>query len=97
MMVAANRRLPGAPLAALGIGLNAIAVSLSGGVMPVSPGAVAAAGVPPPADALHVLTPDAPPIADVIPIPMLGVYSVGDMLLALGVFILIVTTMRSSS
>ena len=62
--------------------------------MPVSPDAVVAAGVRPPVDPLHSLTPNASLLGDIIPIPILGVYSVGDVLLAVGVFVLIVTTMR---
>src|SRR5213594_4101039 len=82
--IALNVRLPGARLAGLGVGLNAAAVSLAGGAMPVSPDAVVAAGVRPPVDPLHSLTPNASLLGDIIPIPILGVYSVGDVLLALG-------------
>lgn len=96
VVAARNIRLPGAWLVSAGIAANALVVSLSGGLMPVSTDALAAAGTRAPDDVLHGLTATPPPLGDVIPIPLLGVYSIGDVFLALGVFILIVWTMRGA-
>ncbi|MGH2967098.1 MAG: DUF5317 domain-containing protein [Solirubrobacterales bacterium] len=91
-VVAVNRRVPGAPLMALGLTLNLAVVGLNGG-MPVSSAAVRTAG----ADgaiviedgAKHHLMTDADvlrPLADVIPVPQpFGVVlSIGDVLLYTG-------------
>lgn len=91
-----NLALPGAWLIASGIGANALVIGLSGGVMPVSTEALAQAGGRAPDVVLHRLTPTPPPLGDVLPIPPFGVYSVGDVLLAIGVFVLIVRTMRGT-
>lgn len=84
----ANRTLPGMPAIALGFGLNA-AVILANGAMPVATG-----GVPTgrhrlmqPGDALTFL-------ADVVPLPPLGIMvSVGDLVLAFGVGVLVIRLM----
>ncbi|MPZ89065.1 MAG: hypothetical protein GEU81_13550 [Nitriliruptorales bacterium] len=95
-----NRRLPGIPVAFAGFAMNALVIILNG-AMPVSrvalravpgggPGAVTPGKhrVLEPGDAL-------PFLADVIPLPPLRtVVSVGDVALAVGVAILIVTLMR---
>ncbi len=91
-----NLALPGAWLVAFGIGANALVVTTGGGAMPVSADAVAASGARPPQDALHQLATSPSPLGDIFPVPILGVYSVGDALLALGVFVLIVWTMRGT-
>lgn len=95
----ANLTLPGAWLVAAGIGLNALVVTANGGAMPVSRGAAAVVGRVEPFDALHEdLNPGTllPMLGDVIPIPLIGnVYSVGDAVLALGVFFLTFRTMTA--
>lgn len=92
-----NLALRGAPLIAAGIAANAVVISMNGGAMPVSADALVRAGVRAPTDPLHEVTASAPPLGDVIPIPLLGVYSIGDVLLALGVFVLIVWTMKGTA
>jgi hypothetical protein len=87
---AANYRLAGAPLIALGGCLN-LAVVLANGGMPVDGAALATAGAHMPHDALHVAL-DAGSrlgvLADVIPIPVVrSVYSIGDVLIAIGGFL----------
>lgn len=86
---AANVRLAGAVLVAIGGALNLAVVALNHG-MPVDPGAVAAAGASMPVDALHVAVTGATvlvALADVIPVPVAhAVYSVGDFCIALGGF-----------
>ena len=90
--LAANRRLPGALVVVLGAALNLLAIVANGGVMPASPEAVAAAGLPPdpPGFANSAVLPD-PRLAflgDVFAIPrswpLANVFSVGDVLIAVG-------------
>ena len=94
----ANRALPGAWLIASGALLNTAVTFVNGG-MPVDPGALAASGKPPPSDALHViLGPDTrfAFLADVLLIPLINnIYSVGDVLLAMGGFWMTFRLLRS--
>jgi hypothetical protein len=87
----ANWRFAGAVLVAVGGMLNLLVVLLNGG-MPVDLNAVASAGAQMPADALHrVLTPESQlaVLSDIIPIAMIrGVYSVGDVVIAIGGFLI---------
>jgi len=94
----ANRRLPGIGLALVGTGLNATAIIVNGGFMPVWDQALAAAGLTPAeiGSPIHfVLSADPPleflrhagPLGDVMPIPLAlipNVLSVGDVVLAAG-------------
>jgi MFS family permease len=103
-----NWRVPGLQIAAVGIGLNTLAVALNGGQMPIWSGAFTAAGFQPgdiANDAFHVLVPvtsladfiaSGGLFGDVIPIPLpviRDVVSIGDGLLALGIFSAIVYSM----
>jgi hypothetical protein len=87
---AANLRLAGAFLVAFGGALNLAVVLLNLG-MPVDVGALVAAGASMPTDALHVTVTDTThltALADVIPVSVArAVYSVGDLCIALGGFI----------
>lgn len=89
-VAAANVRLAGAVLVAIGGALNLAVVLLNGG-MPVDPAALAAVGAAMPVDALHVTLGDATRLsvlADVIALPVLrSVYSVGDFCIAVGGFL----------
>lgn len=93
----ADRRLPGMTLIAAGAALNCIVVAANGG-MPVDQAAMAAAGTMMPADRLHLQMTDASRLAvlaDRIPLaPFRNVYSIGDVLLALGGFWLPFAWMR---
>ena len=92
----ANLALPAAPGIVAGLTLNALVVTLNAGAMPVSASAALAATGRMPTDALHrELGPDAPLpfLADVLPVPLLGAYSIGDLVLALGVGALIFRVM----
>jgi hypothetical protein len=86
----ANLALRGALLVALG-GLLNLAVVIANGGMPVDPAAVALAGTRMPTDALHVQMVDSSvlaPLGDVIPVGIVrNVYSVGDILIAAGGFV----------
>ena len=103
-----NWRVPGLQVAAVGITLNFLAVLINGGRMPIWPAAFNAAGFQPDAvagDPFHFLMP-AGTVAefvakggifgDVVPLPLpviRDVVSIGDLLLALGLFWTIVYTM----
>ncbi len=106
--LAGNWKVPGLQLATVGVGLNTIAVFLNAGRMPIWAGAFAAAGFDPATlagDHFHVLLPAATAaqfvatggiFGDVIPIPLpflRDVVSVGDILLAMGIFWTIVYSM----
>lgn len=93
MFLAANWRIPGMPLVALGAAMNLVAITVNGGVMPASPSALAGAGLPlnEPGFQNSAVLPDPRLVllGDVffIPasVPFSNVFSVGDVLLALGV------------
>jgi hypothetical protein len=93
VFLVANRRLPGMPLVALGGAMNLLAISVNGGVMPASPSALAGAGLAVHPSGFHssAVLPD-PRLAflgDVFFIPaswpLSNVFSVGDVLIGLGV------------
>lgn len=95
-----NRLQPGLPLVFLGFLLNAVVI-LANGAMPVSPAALeAVAGrpvalVPGKHDLLRPGDP-LPWLADVLPLPLLRmVVSVGDVVLAAGVGVLVVHLMHA--
>ena len=87
----ANWRIPGAALIALGTVLNVLVV-LANSAMPFDLEAVRAAGAAIPRDALHLpLGPETQLrfLADIIPVAVVhGVYSVGDVLIAIGGFLI---------
>jgi hypothetical protein len=93
VFLAANWRLPGIPLVALGGALNLVAIGANGGVMPASPAALAAAGLPvdPPGfqNSAALPHPRLAFLGDVFSIPaswpLSNVFSVGDVLIAVGV------------
>lgn len=88
---AANWRLPGAPLIALGSLLNLVVI-VANGAMPVDVQALTAAGGQSPTDALHEALGDEsvlPVLADIIIVPFIrAAYSVGDVVIAIGGFLL---------
>jgi hypothetical protein len=87
----ANWRLPGAPFVAVGSMLNLIVV-LANGAMPIDVGSLVAAGGRVPDDALHTAIGDRstlPILADVIIVPLVrAAYSIGDVFIAIGGFLL---------
>ncbi len=93
VFVAANRHLPGMPLAALGAALNSLAIVANGGVMPASRAALAAAGLPLDRRGYENSAVVAHPrlwfLGDVFAVPrgwpLPNVFSVGDVLVALGI------------
>lgn len=86
-----HRHVPGVPAVLAGVTLNAIAITLNG-AMPVGPDAIAAVGHPgfDPAPGKHELITTAttvPWLGDTIPVRGFGtIVSIGDVLLALGLF-----------
>ena len=93
-----NRAISGAWLIGLGALLNSVVTFVNGG-MPVDPVALALSGKAPPADGLHViLGPDTrlPLLADVLLIPVVNnIYSIGDVVLAIGGFWMVFRLVRS--
>jgi hypothetical protein len=92
-----NRRVAGVPVIALGGFLNFVAITANGGVMPADPDALAAAGKTVEAgEFINSAAVDEPRLAflgDVIAtpgsLPVSNVYSVGDVLILLGAFVLV--------
>ena len=92
-----NRRLAGLPVIALGGLSNFICITVNGGVMPADPDALRAIGRSPSSDEFINSTALAHPklqfLGDIIPTPaswpVTNVYSVGDLLILAGAFILV--------
>jgi hypothetical protein len=90
----ANRAIRGIMLVAAGAAINGITIALNGGVLPASPSAVAAAGIDAHrafANSAVVSHPILPWLGDVFawpaPLPLANTFSVGDVLIALGVLL----------
>jgi hypothetical protein len=85
-----NWRIAGMAIIALGSGLNLLVIVLNQG-MPVGSDALLSAGAEFPRDPLHVAMVSStilPALGDIIPLsPLRGVYSVGDLVIALGGFV----------
>jgi hypothetical protein len=89
----ANRRLVGVPLAAFGAGLNVLAISANGGVMPASAAALRAAGIaarPGFDNSAAMAHAHLAFLGDVIPVPgpwpIGNVLSIGDLIIFVGAF-----------
>lgn len=100
--VARNLRIPGMVLVLAGATSNLLAIAANGGVMPAAPEAVAALG--PPEDAgfsnsVVMTSPALLPLTDVFAlppwVPFANVFSVGDVLIGLGVVAVIALGMRA--
>jgi hypothetical protein len=99
----ANRRLPGLALIAAGGACNLLAIAANGGVMPASAGALRAAGRTGHDDAFlnsaAVAHPHLQFLGDVFPtpaaLPFANVFSVGDVLLVAGAFVLLLSAGRA--
>jgi hypothetical protein len=92
-----NRRIAGLPVIALGGLSNFICITVNGGVMPADPDALRAIGRSPSSDEFINSTALAHPklafLGDIIPTPaswpVTNIYSVGDLLILAGAFILV--------
>ena len=98
-----NRRLTGMPVVALGALSNLAAIVSNGGYMPASPSAMAALGKSIPtvySNSSLVQSPALPWLTDIwaLPrgLPFANIFSVGDVLIGVGVGIVIVTAMRGA-
>jgi Family of unknown function (DUF5317) len=97
------RRLPALALVALGAVSNLAAVIANGGVMPTTAAALATAGLAP-ADGFSnsavIADPRLAPLTDVYALPaglpLANVFSIGDVLIGLGVVVVIAAAMRSA-
>ena len=93
----ANRRLPGVPVIALGGALNFIAIAANGGVMPADPAALASLAHATPhgdfANSAALAHPKLLFLGDVLATPaswpVHNVYSVGDVVIVVGVLVLL--------
>ena len=96
LVALANVRLPGVAFIAIGSLCNLIVVVANSG-MPVDSEALAIAGGAMPRDALHVPLDQATKfvlLGDILPIGLVsGVYSVGDVLISVGAFLLTFITL----
>ncbi len=100
IVVLANLGITGVPLIAVGAGLNLAAILANGGAMPASPAALATLGmgVGPNTNSVVVERPALEPLTDVFALPawlpMANVFSVGDVLIGVGVAVAIAAAMR---
>ena len=101
LAVLRNIRLPGVPIVALGSISNLAAIIANGGFMPADAGALAIAGFTDAGSHTNSVVLEQPvlqPLTDVfaIPagIPFANVYSIGDVLIAVGIVVMIATLMR---
>jgi Family of unknown function (DUF5317) len=92
----ANRRIAGVPIVALGAGLNILAISANGGVMPASASALRISGIDPRAgfdNSAHLVHAHLAVLGDVIPVPgpwpIGNVLSVGDLTIFVGALIVL--------
>ena len=99
-----NIRIPGMALVALGAASNLAAIVANGGYMPASEGAFAALGGglnPGYTNSAIVPNPALEPLTDLFALPswlpFANVFSIGDVLIALGVVIVIAAGMRRRS
>jgi hypothetical protein len=99
-VVIANIRLAGVPLIVVGALANLAAIVANGGAMPASPGALAAVGlgVGGHTSSIVLEQPALEPLTDVFALPawmpLANVFSIGDVLIGLGVAVAIAAAMR---
>lgn len=101
LAVVRNIRLPGMSLVALGALCNLAAITANGGFMPASAAALAAAGLGGPGSHTNSVVLEHPALellTDIFAIPawlpMANVFSVGDVLIGVGIVIVIAAGMR---
>jgi len=102
VVVLANVRLPGLPIVLAGAVTNLAAIVANGGSMPASASALAATGqtIDGPTNSVLVAHPALEPLTDIFALPawlpLANVFSVGDVLIGLGVAVAIAAAMRGS-
>ena len=98
--VVRNIRLPGMPIVALGALSNLAAIAANGGSMPADPAALAIAGLEaePHTNSVVLASPALQPLTDIFALPawlpLANVFSVGDVLIGVGLAIVLATAMR---
>jgi hypothetical protein len=104
LVVAANIRLRGLPLVLVGAASNILAIVANGGSMPASPGALAAVGQTVgdgPTNSVVVAKPALEPLTDIFAmpawLPLANIFSVGDVLIGIGIALAIAAAMRPKS
>jgi hypothetical protein len=102
IVVARNARIPGLPLVVLGAASNLAAIVANGGYMPASPAAALAAGRAAASTYSNSSITDGAvlaPLTDIFALPrglpMSNVFSIGDVLIGLGIAVAIVVAMRA--
>jgi hypothetical protein len=101
VVVVRNLAIPGLGLVAVGALSNLVAITVNGGQMPASPGAMAYLGKTVNAgysNSAVVKAPVLAPLTDVFAlppfVPFANVFSVGDVLIGVGVAVVVATAMR---
>ncbi|MBA3875912.1 MAG: hypothetical protein C0498_03080 [Anaerolinea sp.] len=101
LAVVRNLRMPGMVIVAVGALSNLVAISANGGAMPADPGALTRAGFAGPGEytnSVVLAEPVFQPLTDIyaLPagVPMANVFSIGDVLIGVGVATAIVVAMR---
>jgi hypothetical protein len=95
-----NLRITGMPIVALGSISNIAAITANGGFMPADPAALATAGLDPGSHTNSVVieNPALQPLTDIFAIPaglpFANVFSIGDVLLGIGIVVVIAAAMR---
>lgn len=99
-----NWRIPGMALVALGAAGNLLAIAANGGLMPASPEAVAAAGLDATegfSNSVVMTDPALRPLTDIFALPTwlpgANVFSIGDVLIGIGVVVVIALGMRGAA
>ena len=99
-----NVRLPGLAIVAAGAASNLVAIIANGGAMPVRAATLAAAGLDPHegfSNSVVTTDPALEPLTDVFAIPagvpLANVFSIGDLLIAVGIAVAIAVAMRRSA
>jgi hypothetical protein len=96
-----NVRITGVPIIAIGAASNLAAIIANGGYMPADPGALVASGGEIPdtySNSAVVAQPALQPLTDIFALPpwlpLGNIFSIGDVLIAVGVCVVIVAAMR---
>lgn len=99
--VVRNWRIPGLAIVAVGATCNLLAIAANGGVMPASPEAVASLGLGAAegfSNSVVMTDPALWPLTDIFALPTwlpaANVFSIGDVLIGIGVAVVIVVGMR---
>jgi hypothetical protein len=99
--VCRNWSIPGLPIVAVGAASNLVTIAANGGYMPAAASALAAQGREAPSvysNSAYLAEPVLAPLTDVFAmptwIPLANVFSVGDVLIAIGIVVTIVVAMR---